>query len=211
MIPLLHIITDDAILSRSGFLEGAQTLMAAGKEKVVFHLRGPGLPGRRIFELAQALKKPAKKTGTLFLVNDRVDVALALDLPGVHLSQRSLPPSEARKLLGPDKVLGVSTHVVREAVEAERGGGEFLLVGTLFVTPSHPEGDPGGPERMEEVAPATSLPLIGIGGITPPRVRVVMEAGGHGVAVRSGIWGADDPAEAVGLFLEEIEGFRKSE
>jgi thiamine-phosphate diphosphorylase len=211
MIPLLHIITDDDILSQKGFLDGAQSLMAAGKGKVVFHLRGPGLGGRRIYELAQALKKPAKKSGALFLVNDRVDVALALDLPGVHLSQRSLPPVEARALIGHDKVLGVSTHVVREAVEAERGSGEFLLVGTLFATPSHPDGEPGGVERMDEVSPATSLPLIGIGGITPSRVREVMEVGGHGVAVRSGIWEADDPVEAVGTFLEEIEGFRKSE
>lgn len=210
MIPRLHLVTDDTILSREDFLKEARRVFTAGKERVALHIRGPGLPGQQIFDLVKALKASARKSGTLLLVNDRVDVALALDLSGAHLGQRSLPPAVARKLLGPDRVLGISAHGVRESVEGQRGGADFVLVGTLYETPSHPKCVPGGPERIEDVAPATTLPLLGIGGITQDRVREVMVAGGYGVAVRGGVWETEDPAEAVKAFLVEIEANQES-
>ena len=175
---------------------------------MALHIRGPGLEGRRIFQVAQALKDPARSTGSVLLVNDRVDVALALDLDGVHLGQRSLLPDQARGLLGEEKLVGVSTHSVSEARDGDRLGASYLLVGTLFSTPSHPDGPLGGIGRVEEVVKVTDLPLLGIGGITPPRVREVMRAGARGVAVRGGIWEAADPAGAVASFLGEIKGQR---
>jgi thiamine-phosphate pyrophosphorylase len=208
VIPTLHLVTDDSVLQKDGFLVKAREVMRSGGREVALHLRGPGLHGRRLFDLALALKEDARSSGTLLLVNDRIDVALALALPGVHLGQRSLPPGVARKILGEAALLGVSTHGVPEALEGEEGGADFLLVGTIFSTSSHPDVLPAGTGRVSEVAEAASLPLVGIGGITPTRVPEVLAAGAHGVAVRSAVWGREDPGLEVGVFLREIRGFR---
>ena len=207
MIPRLHLITDDSILARPHFLTRAREVMAAGGERLAFHLRGPGLEGRKVFELAHALREDARGAGTLLLVNDRLDVVLSLDLPGAHLGQRSLPPGVARGLLGPDRALGLSVHSQEEGEEAREGEVDFILVGTLFATLSNSGGIPGGIPRLLEIA-ATDPPLmIGIGGITPDRVEEVMVAGSHGVAVRGGVWDAPDPPQAVGVYLNELRRF----
>jgi thiamine-phosphate diphosphorylase len=205
VIPRLHLITDDGILLRPGFLSRARAVLATGGPRVALHLRGPGLGGRQIFDLSGALRKESLETGSLLLVNDRLDVALALDLPGVQLGQRSLPPDVARELLGPDRSIGLSVHGREEGAQGRRGVVDFLLVGTLFATPSHPEGKAGGVDRLREVAELEPPPMVGIGGITPGRVEEVLDAGARGVAVRGGVWEASDPAAAVGVYLMEID------
>lgn len=204
MIPPLHVITDDAILDRAGFLSQARGLVATGGSGVALHLRGPGLVGRRIFELAKALQPDCRETGCLLLVNDRLDIALALDLPGAHLGQRSLPPGVARELLGPARTIGLSVHSRREGEGGRRGEVDFLVVGTLFPTLSHPERKPGGVGRLQEVGELDPPPMVGIGGITPRRVSEVLEAGAAGVAVRGGVWETPDPAAAAGVYLREL-------
>ena len=204
MIPPLHLITDDAILRRRGFVSQARELMAAGGNRTALHLRGPGLGGRQIFDLAEALRGDGRESGCLLLVNDRLDVALSLGLPGAHLGQRSLPAGVARRLLGPDRVLGLSVHSREEGEEGREGEVDFLLVGTLYSTPSHPEVAPAGVARLRDVAALDPPPMLGIGGITPDRVAEVMAAGARGVAVRGGVWDAQDPAAAVGVYLNEL-------
>lgn len=204
MIPPLHLVTDDAILSEDGFLSRAREVLGVGGPEVALHVRGPGLEGRRLFDLALALREDAHKSGGLLLVNDRVDVALSLEIPGVHLGQRSLPPQVVRDLVGRERVLGVSVHDPAEAEEGERGGADYLLVGALFPTPSHPSVSPGGVGRIQEVARVTSIPLVGIGGITVARVRETLAAGAFGVAVRGGVWDRSGPGDAVLEYLEEI-------
>jgi thiamine-phosphate diphosphorylase len=201
----LHLVTDDAILARSDFTDLARGAMHVGGKKVALHIRGPGLEGRTIFELAQALRDDAAKAGALLLVNDRLDVVLALDLPGGHLGQRSLSPGHARGIVGPHRILGLSVHDRIEAEESREGQLDFLMVGTLFSTPSHPGVVPGGVERLDEIASTTALPLIGIGGIRPNRVGEVMEAGAYGVAVRGGVWEAPNPVGAVESYLQQLE------
>lgn len=207
MIPRLHIVTDDEILARESFIAQARAVLGAGGPAVALHLRGPGWEGGGLFRLARDLRSPAEDSGALLLVNDRVDVALALDLSGVHLGQRSLPSHVTRGLLGSDRLLGVSVHREREAEEAG-GSPDYLVAGTLFATASHPGGVPGGVGRIREIRGVTRLPLVGIGGISPARVFQVLAAGAHGVAVRGGIWNSPDPATAVGVFLERIEDWR---
>jgi thiamine-phosphate pyrophosphorylase len=204
VIPPLHLVTDDAILSGEGFLSRAREVLRAGGGEVALHVRGPGLEGRQLFDLALALREDALESGGLLLVNDRVDVALSLGLPGVHLGQRSLPPQVVRGLVGGERVLGVSVHDRGEAEEGERGGADYLLVGTLFPTPSHPGVSPGGVGRIQEVARVTSLPLVGIGGITVARVGETLAAGADGVGVRGGVWERSAPGDAVLEYLEEI-------
>ena len=205
MIRPLHLVTDDAILARSDFKDLARAAMHVGGKKVALHIRGPGLEGRTIFELGQALRDDAAKAGALLLVNDRLDVVLALDLPGGHLGQRSLSPGHARQIVGPRRILGLSVHDKIEARESRDGQIDFLMVGTLFSTPSHPGAVPGGVGRLDEIASTTDLPLIGIGGIRPNRVVEVMEAGAHGIAVRGAVWEAPDPVRAVESFLQQVE------
>jgi len=130
-----------------------------------------------------------------------VDVALVLGLGAVQLGARSLPPAAAREILGPEALLGVSVHGPDEAKKAEEGGADYLVVGTIFPSPSHPGRSGAGPERVAAVSGRSRLPALAIGGITPERVRAVRESGAHGVAVLSGIWDAEDPGAALDRYL----------
>jgi thiamine-phosphate diphosphorylase len=205
VIPGLHVVTDDEILGRTGFLSMATRVLRAGRGYVALHLRGPATGGGALFLLADALQREALQAGSLVFLNDRVDVALAADLPGAHLGQRSIPPEMARKLLGAEKLLGLSVHGVEEVVEGGNEAVDFFLVGTIFDSPSHPGGRPGGVARIEEVRGRTDLPLLAIGGMTPDRVGLVLSAGAQGVAVRGGIWDSEDPAGATRAFLAELQ------
>jgi thiamine-phosphate diphosphorylase len=202
--PRLHVVTDDAVLARADVLSRARDVLEAG-ESVALHLRSPHGSGRHVSQLASALLGVARASGATLLVNDRVDVALCLGLDGAHLGARSLAPGEARALLGVDRLLGASVHSVEEAVEAERGGVDYLIVGAIWATASHPERAPAGPELLREVAGAVPVPLLAIGGVTPERVPAVVEAGGHGVAVLRGIWDAPSSADAVRDYLQALE------
>jgi len=208
VIPKLHIVTDDEILSREGFISRAARVLESGGGDVALHLRGPRTTGRVLYSLARALKDTAHASGSTFLANDRVDLALALDLSGVHLGQRSLPPDMARGILGPHRLLGLSVHGAGEAREGLDGAVDFLLAGTIFPSASHPEevpeGAPGGVARIREIQGVTHLPLLAIGGITPGKVGEVLAAGAHGVAVRGGIWDAEDPILATRVYLNEL-------
>jgi len=205
VIPRLHLVTDDSIIESTRFITRALGAMEAGGSRLAFHLRGPRSPGRRIFELGRTLAKEARRRGTLLLVNDRLDVALALDLAGAHLGQRSLPPPQARALLGGSRCLGLSVHDRQEGFAGGGGLVDFFFVGALFPTTSHPSSLAGGVERLLEVAATDPPPMVGIGGVTPGKVQEIVKAGGHGVAVRGGIWDSPDPGAAVGVYLVELE------
>ena len=144
MIPRLHVVTDDGVLAREDFLVRAREVLEAGSD-VALHLRGPHTSGRRLSDLAGALRDEAIAAGATLLVNDRVDVALCSRVDGAHLGRRSLSPLEARRLLGPDRLVGASVHGVEEAASAARGA-DFLFVGALWATSSHP--DRRRPERI---------------------------------------------------------------
>lgn len=204
MIAPLHVVTDDRVLERPDFLRVAQEVLRAGGGDLALHVRGPGLAGRSVYDRTRALRPAARAAGAALFVNDRVDVALVLELDGVHLGQRSLPPVEAKALLGPGAVVGVSVHSVEEARKAESGGADFLLVGTIFPTPSHPGREAGGPERIRRVAAAGTAPLVAVGGVTPERVEAVRAAGAVGVAALSGVWDAQRPAEAVDAYRRAL-------
>ena len=203
-VPRLHLVTDDAVLSRPGFLSQAGELLAAGGASVALHVRGPGMPGGPLLGWARALREPARASGAWLVVNDRVDVALAAGADGAHLGTRSLPVAEARRLLGHSRRLGVSVHTAAEGAEAAAGGADWIFAGTIYETASHP-GHPGlGPAFAGRVAGASAgVPALGIGGVTPGRVGEVLAAGAWGVAVIRGVWDAADPAAALHRYLEE--------
>ncbi len=138
-------------------------------------------------------------------MNDRLDVALAVRVAGVHLGSRSLPPTEARRLVGAACLLGVSVHTESEATQATESGADYLFFGPLFETPSHPGVAARGAECMDRVASLVDLPVVGIGGVTPQRAASVVTSGAHGVAAISGIWDAPSPPDAVQVYLDAVE------
>ena len=205
MRPRLHLVTNDAVLARPDFLAVAAEVMEAGGASTALHVRGPGTPGRDLFGIVRDLAPSIADSDASLAINDRVDVALALGLEWVHLGQRSLPSPIARGLLGTQPTLGVSIHNVSEARKATAGGADYLTVGTMFATSSHPERTPAGPTLLEEVRRITSLPLVAIGGVTPDRVETLVAAGAWGVAVVGGVWRAERAARAVEVYLAALD------
>jgi thiamine-phosphate pyrophosphorylase len=203
-VPVLHLVTDDAVLARSDFRACAGAAVEAGGAAVALHLRGPATPGGHIFALAADLRAVASSHGALLVVNDRVDVALAAGVDAVHLGERSLSVPEARMVLGPGARVGASVHDAERAALVAAEGSTWIFVGTLYATPTHPGRPGGGPDLVRGVARVAGAPLVGIGGVTPARVAEVRAAGAHGVAIVRGVWDAPDPARAVRDYLDAL-------
>lgn len=210
--PRLHVVTDDRILSvDAGFRDRAREILRAGGGSLALHLRGPGSSGALLFERARELLPAAREAGARLVINDRVDVALAVGADGVHLGRRSLAPSTVRELVGAGVPAGASVHSVEEAVRARDEGADYLFVGTIFPSASHPDRPPSGTGLLKEVSGVVNLPLIAIGGVEPGRVRRAIEAGAHGVASITAVWNARDPAGAVEDFLGALAGGAEKE
>jgi thiamine-phosphate diphosphorylase len=202
-LPRLHVVTDDDVLAERDFARRAAAVLEAGGPRLALHVRGPASSGRALFEIAAALVREARGTGSLVLVNDRVDVSLAVEAGGAQLGSRGIGTAAARRLL-PGRWLGASVHGHEEGLAALWDGADFLVVGTLFATRSHPGRAPGGMEVLRTLANA-GAPLVGIGGVTPHRVAEVLHSGGGGVAVIRGVWDEPDPAAAVQAYLDQLE------
>lgn len=199
----LYVVTDRS-LTKGRPLEVVVDAALAGGAKAI-QLREKDLSTRDLYELVERLLPIVHGRGACLLTNDRIDLALALPIDGVHLSRTSLPPAETRALLGPARLIGVSCHSLEEAIEAERGGADFIVFGPLFPTPSKAAyGPPVGLARLREVRRQVRLPILGIGGITASSMASVMAAQADGAAVISAVMAADDPADAVSALLHVI-------
>ena len=166
-------------------------------------LREKDLPGGELLELALSLLEAIGGRAKL-IVNERADVALAVGALGVQLGEDGLPVSAARKTVGKGVLIGRSVHSAPAANRAEADGADFLVVGTMFASRSHPGQEPEGPDLMRQVSRACLLPLIGIGGITPENAPELIEAGASGVAVITNILAAPDPEAAAAELKESI-------
>ncbi|HUP51304.1 MAG TPA: thiamine phosphate synthase [Longimicrobiales bacterium] len=205
-LPRLHVVSDDAMLARGGWEALAADVLAAGGAGLCLHLRGPRTDGATLHRLARELLPHARRTGALLFVNDRVDVALGVDVDGVHLGGRSLPVGAARGLLGDDLWLGVSCRDAAQIAASHHEGADYAFLGTIFPTPTHPEVAGMGLEGLAATLGGLgAFPVIGIGGVDPASVPGVLGAGAHGVAVSRGVWDARDSAAAVRRYVEAIE------
>ena len=206
--PRLHVVTDDEVLAREGWLRAAMTVLEAGGPAVAVHVRGPRTCGAQMHRLASALVSEARQTGAWLVVNDRVDVALATRAAAVHLGRRSLPLDSARGLLGTHVHIGVSCHSGEEVAAARSGGADYAFMGTIFPTPTHAD-EPGiGIEGLKRVVERVEgLPVIGIGGMDAAKVGMVRAAGAHGVAAVRGVWDAEEPAMAATAYLTALNTF----
>lgn len=161
-------------------------------------------PLRRCLPLLEDLRRRAKQAGIGFVVNDRLDLALAVEADGLHVGQDDLPAPIARRLLPPSMFLGVSTHSLEQARQAEREGADYVAVGSIYPTATKPEFQLVGLDLLREVRGQVRAPLVAIGGITADNAAQVIEAGADGVAVISAVCAARDPAEATRRLLERI-------
>ncbi|WP_226022129.1 thiamine phosphate synthase [Halomicrobium salinisoli] len=179
----------------------------------VVQLREKVLPARRRYELGREVRRITREADVPLIVNDRVDLAQALSADGVHLGDDDLPVSVARDILGADAVIGRSVSFVDDARAAEEAGADYLGVGAIYATGSKddiPDDEYAvGPERVAAIAEAVSIPIVGIGGITPDTAAPVVAAGADGVAVITAITDADDPETATRDLKSAVDGARK--
>jgi thiamine-phosphate pyrophosphorylase len=172
-------------------------------------LREKSLPTGAFVEIARSIKSILAPRGVPLIINDRVDVALAADADGVHLGQSDLSFLDARKLLGPGAIIGLSVESMDQALEAEDWGVDYLGVSPILATPTKPEAKAAwGLDGLRRLRRATSHVLIAIGGINPANAAQVLEAGADGLAVVSAICSAPDPENAARRLREAVDRHR---
>jgi thiamine-phosphate diphosphorylase len=188
------------VVAGDGFVARAGEVLAAGGDRLALHLRAPAASGRAMHDLAVRLMERAIASGSLLVVNDRVDVALAAGAHGVQLGRRSMDVADARRLAGDDRLIGASVHTVGEAREAVEAGADFLFAGAVYPTATHPDRPAAGLRLIAETA-NLGRPVIAIGGVAVGRAGVLRRAGAAGVAAIRGIWDDPSPGEAVQRYL----------
>lgn len=179
-----------------------RVLTAAGP---AIQIRERDLSAGDLVSLVREVQTVTAPHRSQLLINDRIDVALGLEGVGVHLRSNSLPVRIARKLLGAERLLGVSVHTSEEAVRAESQGADYVILGPIYETPSKQAfGPPLGIHTLEKVCRLVDIPIIGIGGVTAARASEMLGAGAFGVAVIRAILGAADVESATREFLDAM-------
>lgn len=204
----LYVVTDEHLSRGRPTAEIVRAAIRGGARAI--QVRGKELPLREQAAIGRALRAITREAGVLFIVNDRADLALALDADGVHVGQDDLPADLARRVVGPDRLVGVSTATVEEAVPARDAGADYLGVGAIFSTATKFDaGAPTGPDLIRVIGAAVALPIVGIGGINRHNAAEVIAAGAAGVAVVSAVVAADDPEAAARDLRRRIDAARR--
>lgn len=191
----LYLVTDDS-LARGPVEEIVEQAVDSGV--TIVQLRLKTADGRVLYERAVQLRRRLAPRGVPLIINDRLDVALAARADGVHLGQSDLPCAEARRLAGPDFLIGISVGSPEEAVCAERDGASYVAASPVFATPTKTDAPPPvGLAGVAAIRRATRLPLVAIGGLHAGNAAEVIRAGADGIAVVSAIMAAEDPAAAA--------------
>jgi thiamine-phosphate pyrophosphorylase len=174
-------------------------------------LRAKSLAPAEFFALAQRIRTQTRAHGCKLIINDRVDIALGCDADGVHLGQEDLPLAAARKLMG-DKIIGISTHDLAQAREAEQGGADYIGFGPMFGTATKNTGYAArGVGMLREIRAGVTLPIVAIGGIGEQNVRPVWQAGANSAAIISDILRADDITDKVSRILRQQQNGRQQQ
>jgi len=195
-IPRLVLVTDRHATGARDLATVVEAALDAGLHAV--QLREKDLAGRDLLTLADRLRAATARRGALLLVNDRIDVAIAIGADGIHLGGGSMPVSVARRLLGAAALIGISTHAPGE----DTVGADFAFFGPVWPTPSKTGAQ--GEARLTEAVRASRIPVLAIGGVTAERARAACAAGAAGVAVIRAILGAPDPAAATRTLLTAL-------
>lgn len=203
-LPRLHVIVGDGTVGADDYRSRIRPILEAGRGALALHLRTRNTATRRLFEAAHWLSRAARKAESLVVVNDRVDVGVAAGAGGVHLREDSLPVPVARRLAGEQMCLGKSIHSAEQVEELRGSGLDYLVLGAIFPTRSHPGRPALGVEALTAAVAGGDLPVLAIGGITPAEVPGVVARGAHGVVVLGGVWRARNPPRAVARYLEAL-------
>ncbi len=199
-LPRLHVLTNEAVAGRPDRARQAAAVARAGR--LALHARGPSLTGREHTELARTLAAAVEGTPALLFVNDRADLARLVGAQGLHLPAAGLPVPAARALLGPGVLIGRSVHSLAEVECAVDEGADYLMLGPVFETASHPGSAPVG---LDLIARAQPVPVIAVGGVTAERVPQCLDAGAYGVAVIRAVWDAPDAGRAARTILLSLK------
>lgn len=203
----LYLITDRKLARRglSAACEEALAVAHTSGRGVAIQLREKDLTGRELFELARELRRVCTSYDARLIINDRIDVALACDADGVHLPADSFSVADARKLLGPAKLIGCSTHSIDEVIAAGQAGADFVVFGPVFDPISKgAHGPAAGILMLRAACEAASIPVYALGGITADRVRELRDSGVSGVAVIGAVFGAESIADATRALMQAI-------
>jgi thiamine-phosphate pyrophosphorylase len=202
-IGILHVLTDTTLQTRFTHAELAERAIRGGADTIQFrHKHGTT---RELMAMARSVGDICRQSGVTFIVNDRVDIAFAVEADGAHVGQDDLPVPIARRILGSDKIVGVSAEAREHALRAEQEGADYIGFGPVFPTGSKPDAAaPSGLKTLQKVCQSVHLPVIAIGGITADNVEAAIAAGAHGVAVISAVCCAPDPAKATQELFERI-------
>ncbi len=200
----LYVLLTEA-LCRGEWYETAEAALAGGARAI--QLREKQLADAELLERARRLRELCERHEALLIVNDRPDIALAAGAHGVHLGQDDLSVSAARRILGDEQIIGVSTHTIEQAKAAIADLPDYVAVGPMFASRTKPQDHIAGPETLSAVRSLTPLPLVAIGGITAENAAQCVPA--DALAVCSGVIGTDDVASAARELLEEWELARR--
>ena len=195
-----HVITDTLLQTCHSHVELAALAIAGGADTI--QLREKGASTKKMIRAAEEMQALCKAAGVIFIVNDRVDVAIASGADGVHLGQDDFPIPLARELLGEKAIIGGSAGNIEEARKCLTEGADYIGFGPVYATASKMDAGPtGGLDLLRHVAEEIPLPIVAIGGITTGNAPLVMKAGAHGIAVISAVCCQTDPTEAARSLL----------
>jgi len=207
-LPRLYLITDRALAPGGDLAAALEAPLAAGVRLV--QLRAKDLPARALLALAWALKARTDAAGARLLINDRADVARAVGV-GVHLTSDDPPVAEVRAWLGPEALIGVSTHTPAEAAAAGAAGASFVTFGPVYDTPSKRGlGTPVGIAALAEAVRAAGVPVFALGGVDGTRLEEVQATGAHGVGVIRAVLADPDPGGAARALLGALARWREA-
>lgn len=200
----LYLITDRKLLPhQSSIITAVEDALKAGVKAV--QLREKDLPTRSLLETGYEMRELTRKYNASLFINDRVDIALSVGAEGVHLGQASMPVHAVRNMTGEGFFIGTSAHTLDEALAAEGEGADFITFGPVYRTASKIRyGEPVGIEALRRACGRLSIPVFGIGGVKPDKIREVLGAGASGIALISGILGKGDVREAAKNYLDML-------
>ncbi|TQS83515.1 thiamine phosphate synthase [Candidatus Methanomassiliicoccus intestinalis] len=204
----LYVLTDEHLSRRKSHVELARLAAEGGAD--VIQLRDKHLESRQLYETALEISKICRQHDVLFIVNDRVDIALAAKADGVHVGQGDIPAAVLRKFVPPDFIIGVSAGTAEEALRAEKDGADYVALSPVFDTSSKDDAGRGrGIEELKKMKQAVSIPVLAIGGINQDNIKEVIAAGADGAAVISAVVSQEDvtaAAASLKILITEARG-----
>ena len=199
----LYLVTDRDVLRGRDLIKCIEDSILGGVTLV--QLREKNVTSREFYEIAIKVKEVTSRYNIPLIINDRLDIALAIDADGLHIGQKDLPASVARKILGKDKILGVSAATLQESLKAEKDGADYLGVGAVFSTSTKKDTRDVSYETLSSITSSVNIPVVAIGGINEKNVTKLKESNIDGIAVISCILGKEDVKGAAEKMLDRFK------